>query len=259
MFKMSRRKTTSSPTSAVPSSATARVWVLPAKQARSQQTRDRLLEAGRALLEEGFFDETSIAQIARRAGCSVGAFYFRFPDKQAYFDHLLSSVLGDAFESALRAVSDETIRTLSAVGTVGHCIDHYFRLIRDHQGILRSVQKRTMQESGTWRPVRDAGQKLVAHYTQAIACKYGEIENPTFRANARAAFQIVSSVLMNSAINRPPILGLDDPKLQFWLNEVVVHCLFVRPQAQDVPGQAHNSPDATADGVTRLKRAAPAA
>ena len=73
--------------------------VRPAKQARSRETRDRLLAVGRELLDRGGFEETHIADIVRDAGCSVGAFYQRFPDKEAFFtarcilDELPASVL----------------------------------------------------------------------------------------------------------------------------------------------------------------------
>jgi AcrR family transcriptional regulator len=44
---------------------------------------DRLLLATAELLAERGFAEVSVAEIAARAGCSVGAFYARFPDKEA--------------------------------------------------------------------------------------------------------------------------------------------------------------------------------
>ena len=59
--------------------------IRPAKQARSRLTRDRLLAAGRKLLNQGAFEATSIGAIADVADCSVGAFYQRFADKEAFF------------------------------------------------------------------------------------------------------------------------------------------------------------------------------
>jgi len=48
--------------------------IRPAKQARSRLTRDRLLAAGRKLLNQGAFEATSSGDIADVADCSVGAF-----------------------------------------------------------------------------------------------------------------------------------------------------------------------------------------
>ena len=58
---------------------------LPVKQTRARKTRDKLLAAGFKLLRRKHFDELSVADIARAAGCAVGSFYLRFVDKDQYF------------------------------------------------------------------------------------------------------------------------------------------------------------------------------
>lgn len=68
----------------------------PAKQARSRQTLDRILLATRELLYEKEFEEITIAEIAQRAKSSCGAFYSRFPSKEA-----LLPALYDAYSREL--------------------------------------------------------------------------------------------------------------------------------------------------------------
>src|SRR5262245_53720095 len=53
------------------------------KQARSQKTLDRFLQATREILCEKEFAEITVAEIVQRAGSSCGAFYARFPSKEA--------------------------------------------------------------------------------------------------------------------------------------------------------------------------------
>jgi AcrR family transcriptional regulator len=53
------------------------------QQARSQKTYDNLLDAAIRLLDSKSFEEMTIADIVSGAGCSVGAFYGRFKDKDA--------------------------------------------------------------------------------------------------------------------------------------------------------------------------------
>ncbi len=55
------------------------------QQARSEQTRRRLLDAAEQLIEEKGHADASVPEIARRAGSSVGGFYARFRDKDALF------------------------------------------------------------------------------------------------------------------------------------------------------------------------------
>ena len=68
----------------------------PAKQVRSSQTLDRILSATRDLLHEKEFEEITVAEIVQRARSSCGAFYARFPTKEA-----LLPVLYDAYSRSL--------------------------------------------------------------------------------------------------------------------------------------------------------------
>jgi AcrR family transcriptional regulator len=52
-------------------------------QQRSIATYGRMLDAAEALLQKQSFDAVSVNEIARAAGVTTGAFYTRFPDKEA--------------------------------------------------------------------------------------------------------------------------------------------------------------------------------
>ena len=56
-------------------------WALPVSQARSRATRERLLAAAETVFAQKGYDGAKISDIAEEAGCSVGAVYFRFKDK----------------------------------------------------------------------------------------------------------------------------------------------------------------------------------
>lgn len=58
-------------------------WIKAPLQERSERTLDAILDAAERMLEDGPIEKASVAAIAREAGSSVGAFYHRFPDKQA--------------------------------------------------------------------------------------------------------------------------------------------------------------------------------
>ena len=77
-------------------------WVQPAHQERSQRTLARLLDAAEAEIREKGYAEASVAEIARRAGYSVGTFYRRFRDKTALL-HALDERWGEAFRATMEA------------------------------------------------------------------------------------------------------------------------------------------------------------
>ena len=65
----------------------------PAKQARSRLTRERLIAAGIRLFEAREFDDIAISELAAAAGCSVGAFYHHFSDKEDYYEAVVAAQL----------------------------------------------------------------------------------------------------------------------------------------------------------------------
>ncbi len=87
-------------------------------QARSEITRDRILDAARDCFVEQGYDATGVAEICQRAGVSKGAFYHHFPTKQALFMELFNrwiagvSAKVETIQSAGMTVP-ETLDTLS--------------------------------------------------------------------------------------------------------------------------------------------------
>jgi AcrR family transcriptional regulator len=76
-------------------------------QARSEETRGRIIQAALKLFAEKGYDPTGVAEICLASDVSKGAFYHHFPSKQSVFLELLQewlngldSALGKAMGSA---------------------------------------------------------------------------------------------------------------------------------------------------------------
>ncbi len=93
-------------------------------QARSQETRARILDvAARAFARNGY-DATGVAEICRQAGVSKGAFYYHFASKQALFMALLDHWMVQ-LQAALQALAadaptapDQLARMAQMVGVI---------------------------------------------------------------------------------------------------------------------------------------------
>lgn len=71
-------------------------WVRQGQQSRSQKTQEALLGAAESLFSEKGVEATSVAEIAERAGLSVGAVYHHFRDKKtllyALFERMVEQI-----------------------------------------------------------------------------------------------------------------------------------------------------------------------
>jgi AcrR family transcriptional regulator len=61
-------------------------WVNAPRQARSQRTLEKLLDAAERILLSRGLEAVTVPEVVREAGSSVGSFYARFPDKRALLE-----------------------------------------------------------------------------------------------------------------------------------------------------------------------------
>jgi AcrR family transcriptional regulator len=79
-------------------------WVRTGQQSRSQKTQAALLDAAALLFSEKGIEAASVADVAERAGCSVGSVYHHFRDKKA----LLYAVV-DRLSEEFRATTRDAV------------------------------------------------------------------------------------------------------------------------------------------------------
>ena len=58
------------------------------KQARSQRTREKILQSAETLLRRCLFEDISVQQLVDHAGVSVGSFYNLYGEKEALLPDL---------------------------------------------------------------------------------------------------------------------------------------------------------------------------
>jgi AcrR family transcriptional regulator len=200
--------------------------ILPAKQARSRATRDRLLAAGRELLNDGAFEETSIVQIAAEAGCSVGAFYQRFSDKERFFSAVVGAVLSEIIAEADRFAISRRLSKASVEVVLSEATSHWVKTFRRYRGLIRTTIKKTLHDDAAWDPMRHAGITAIQPFISLLATKYGRSGDAAFHYRALVGFQIVFGVMLNASLRPTVLLNLDSEELIAWAHETMRHCLF---------------------------------
>ncbi|MFW6050934.1 MAG: TetR/AcrR family transcriptional regulator [Myxococcota bacterium] len=148
------------------------------KQARSEQTQQRLLAAAEGLIADRGLAQVSIADIVRRARSSVGGFYARFRDK----DELLLA-LHERFIAQLDARLEERSRPERWEGAslaeivrpvIAEIVDVYF----EKQKLIAAFTARAFHSPDTARQGLSFRRRLVARFSALALTRRDEIGHP---------------------------------------------------------------------------------
>lgn len=111
----------------------------PIRQPRAKQTSDAIIAAGLELLRERDFAAVSVAEIAERAGISVGGFYARFEGKEALLHALAAEVIAECKEALDRALSPARMKRASVEGVVRAYVRVMITKFREHRSAIVQV------------------------------------------------------------------------------------------------------------------------
>jgi AcrR family transcriptional regulator len=179
--------------------------VLPVRQERGGRTRDRLMSAGGRLIAKRDFDSVSVADIAAAAGCSVGVFYQRFRDKDAFFGALVANYVTEARATTVALFEQHDDDRL--IGTLVRATAARFR---NNVGLIRAAIRKRMEDASVWEPIRLHGHFVADNMISWLATRRGRKPTPDEIVATRFAFQVLYGTLNNAIINRPGPLDLAD-------------------------------------------------
>lgn len=191
-------------------------WIRPPQQARSQETLHRILDAAEALVAEKGFEDTPVAEIVQRAGSSVGAFYARFPDKEALIHALYERYLEQATATADAALDPERWSGAELEEIIDAVVRFLVSVYREQRGLIRSFVLRNHTH-----PEFQARRERLSHYvndrlTSLLLARRNSIAHPDPERAARFGLMIVFSVLDNAILfgeTRSGALALSDEDL----------------------------------------------
>lgn len=174
------------------------------RQKRGLKTYDALVAAGFELLEKKEFDDITVAELARHAGYSVGAFYARFHSKDEYLDALLARHFEHRRRARGRMIEKSTRESLVR-DVVKELVTYYW----GRRQFWRAALLRATRDQAFWKPLRDHGTAAANTIVAEVAKKAGRELIKDEKTNVRFAFEIALGAINNSIVNRPgPILFL---------------------------------------------------
>lgn len=196
--------------------------VFEARQNRSVKNRDGFIRAGIEALHSKSFDDLKISDLAKASGNSVGSFYTRFQDKEAYFralrvfsiDAIEREIVADFTEAALQNMEpgDALDRLVDLMGAI---------FASRFRGVLRESYPRIMDADDPWAPMRANAQKVVKTLHNGLGNAFPIYTTEETLVRLSFCFQMITGVLQNDLVNNYHVFKLDDGTVLDGLKEAL--------------------------------------
>jgi len=178
---------------AAPASAELRI-----RQKRGQVTYDALIDTAFAMLEEKEFDDISVAELAQRAGYSVGAFYARFRSKDELFEAMVQRHVQNRREVRQRQFSSTDDAAL-----LRELLDETVHYYWGRRRFWRAALIRSIRDPEFWAPMRTLSHEFADALLARFAARAGRALTRPEEANVRFAVQLAFGLINNTILNRP--------------------------------------------------------
>jgi AcrR family transcriptional regulator len=183
----------------IPTAAERRI-----RQKRGQLTYDALIQTCFTLLETKEFDEISIAELARKAGYSVGAFYARFQSKDELFDAMVAQHLQNR-----RKVRKQQFANAKDATLITDLLEETVRYYWGRRHFWRAALIRSMRDPDFWTPIRKLSHEFADSLIERVGARRGRALSAQEEANLRFAVQMTFGTINNTILNRPGPFFMD--------------------------------------------------
>ncbi|MEQ6900515.1 TetR/AcrR family transcriptional regulator [Nocardioides sp. YIM 152588] len=171
-------------------------------QARSRQTVERIVAAGRAVLAEQGYDAFSTNRVAAEAGVSPGSLYQYFADKDAILTVVIDRYWDEVAEQVAASLSDRIGPEPLGPETLRAMADALLRALEADPALLRVLAQELPQSANRERRaalerrVRD----LIATY---LAARPNATRRPDVALAAWVIVVAVENVALHWTLDRP--------------------------------------------------------
>ncbi len=189
----------------------------PSAQARSEETHARILDATEALLSKRRFEDISVGDIVRASKSSVGAFYARFPDKDALLGCLYERFRKEQAELTDAMFDPERWKNQPLAAVLKTAVPFLVELHRQRQGLLRAFAARACSDDRfrkVWRQARDHAARRLK---ELVATRRGEVGHP----DPALAVESGLSMVLCTVELKLQLGEIDEPEMDVLAEELV--------------------------------------
>jgi AcrR family transcriptional regulator len=141
---------------------------------RSAKTLARLLDAAEEILGERGMDGLTVAEVAKRAGSSVGAFYARFRDKAGLMRAVAERFRRQAIETIRAVLEPSRWQGVAAPEIVFTLVAFMVRMYLEKASLLRAIGSQRVQDGA----LDDIGTVLGSEVVERLAALLAELGVP---------------------------------------------------------------------------------
>jgi AcrR family transcriptional regulator len=168
------------------------------KQDRGKKTYDALIKTCFQLLKKQDYDSITVADLAKSAGYSVGAFYARFRSKDEFFNAMIVYHFINRKEAL-----EQIFSTFPTNKLIDELIKDIILYFSSNQNFWRAALVRSMRDPDFWTPIRKSGHDVASKVIDRLCEQIGRSLTEEEKTNLRFAFQIAYGTINNSIINQP--------------------------------------------------------
>jgi len=161
----------------------------------------KLYQEGRRLLARADFEDISMARFAKAADTSVGAFYVRFADKDAFLDFVTSHT----FASARRGF-DESLASLAASKKPAELLSNAMIAqfaAKEFAGIVRLAVKRGLSDLKQRRAFDAYREHIIDQVVSLLPDEAARESETKFEVAIQAAFGILTDRIVSTPRSDP--------------------------------------------------------
>ena len=188
-------------------------WAKPAYQARSRQQRDRLLKAGERVFAEKGFWQAHVADIAVRAGCSVGSFYRRFHDKNAFFLSLQTDMASRGEINIARFFDDPACHTDPLIEVFTRLVGNTARTLKGIEGYYRALFELSLRGHDVWPAMRKIEVFEAARIVALLIQRGVAPADEALGERAHITIRMMHGHIISLMLHGPGPFTCDDPRM----------------------------------------------
>ena len=175
-------------------------WVTPPLQQRSRKTILKIITSAKSLFIKNGYQETSMAEICRVSGVSMGTIYHHFPDKKSIFYLLLDMYKQFRFEQVASLTQPAEWQNKSAEEVLAFHIELMFSNARSDLGFIRLMERQRIVDPLVCQRLKDWAEHIVEIIHSLMRPHAQRIKHDDLRTAIRYTHNTLRGALIWSAL-----------------------------------------------------------